>query len=277
MTSLPSQILAYGRQHARYGNPVHAAAIKRLEEIGNDWRQLPKLLTSSVKTRKGEKIGILTGILYLAAADSAGTANVCPKATLGCKLSCLGHTSGRMVLTTSRVAQVIRTWWLFGVRPRFHAQLNHEIFLLKKRARKKGMRPYIRLNGTSDLPIGFLAPDYLVPEAWHGVVAYDYTKVASRALQYRRCPHHAPPSYHLTFSRSEVTSDHELKSLLDAGINVAVVSTLPRPDTYLGYPTIDGDETDARPTDTTGVVWLSAKGPVARRDKTGFVVQDLQR
>ena len=53
-----------------------------------------KLLgTQNYKTVKGEKKGVITGILYLAPASISGW-NVCPKASEGCKKACL-YKAGR--------------------------------------------------------------------------------------------------------------------------------------------------------------------------------------
>src|SRR5437899_7266020 len=49
------------------------------------WRPQLKLLSISndAKTVKGERKGYLTGILYLAPADTAGVGNLCPHSTPG--------------------------------------------------------------------------------------------------------------------------------------------------------------------------------------------------
>lgn len=43
----------------------------------------------NAKTVKGEALGYLTGILYLAPANASGRMNVCPSATAGCMKACL--------------------------------------------------------------------------------------------------------------------------------------------------------------------------------------------
>jgi hypothetical protein len=81
-----------------------------------------------------------------------------------------------------------------------------------------------------------------------------------------------PANYHLTFSRSE-SNEVECREVLLAGGNVAVVfRARPFPSRHLGFPVIDGDETDLRFLDPSGVVvGLSAKGS-AKNDESGFVV-----
>ena len=56
----------------------------------------PLLTIENAKTIKGEKLGYLTGILYLAPATRVRRANMCPFATTGCMRDCL-FTAGRGV------------------------------------------------------------------------------------------------------------------------------------------------------------------------------------
>ena len=76
---------------------------------------------------------------------------------------------------------------------------------------------------------------------------------------------------HLTFSRSEVNQDL-LAVALSNGMNVAVVfDTLP--DSYIGYPVFNGDESDLRFLDPdSSIIGLKAKGK-ANKDDSGFVVK----
>ena len=97
---------------------------------------------------------------------------------------------------------------------------------------------------------------------------YDYTKHPKPWLR-------TLPNYHLTFSHS----GHNFEDCLEAlqhGINVAVVFTTRRgealPETWNGFPVIDGDLHDCRFLDPTGVVvGLRAKG-MAKGSQSPFVV-----
>jgi hypothetical protein len=103
-------------------------------------------------------------------------------------------------------------------------------------------------------------------EHFPNVQFYDYTKWPSHLRQ------DLPANYHLTFSRSELTTSEDIKREIDAGRNVAVVFDAV-PDTWEGLPVIDGDANDLRFLDPTGViVGLKAKG-AAKKDITGFVVR----
>ena len=72
-----------------------------------------KLLTvANAKTTKGEKLGYLTGILYLAPADESGVMNTCPMSTAGCRAACL-YTAGRAsMFPMINRARVRKTLWL---------------------------------------------------------------------------------------------------------------------------------------------------------------------
>ena len=65
------------------------------------------------KTVKGEKLGFLTGIQYLAPSTVSGIVNLCPKASEGCKIACL-HTAGRASFDTQiEIARINKTIWFY--------------------------------------------------------------------------------------------------------------------------------------------------------------------
>ena len=240
-----------------------------------------KLLTrSNPKVLKGEKLGYLTGIMHLAPAELAGF-NVCAHSSAGCRAACLntaGH--GGMGLDENglnsvQVARIRRTRYWRAHRIDFNRMLHREISNLVKRANRDGMTPAIRLNGTSDLPWERLKHDQYpnIMQAFPDVQFYDYTKwpVDKRG---DRATGNLPNNYHLTFSLSE-SNDTVAAAALEAGYNVAAVLAVGRngdlPETWSGYPVIDGDVSDVRFDDTGGhIVALRAKGD-GIGDESGFV------
>jgi hypothetical protein len=86
-----------------------------------------------------------------------------------------------------------------------------------------------------------------------------------------------PTNYHITFSKNE-SNDAECVSALKLGANVAVVFNTKKgadlPESWNGYPVVDGDDTDLRFMDPKGgyVIGLRAKGK-AKKDVSGFVVK----
>jgi hypothetical protein len=151
--------------------------------------------------------------------------------------------------------------------------LTRELDALERKAKREGLRPAVRLNGTSDLawesmPVvidGARIADSIL-RLYPGVTFYGYTKSIARAIG-------APQR--LTFSRSERTADATVRTLLQAGVNVATVFGVkpgqPLPVTWNGAPVLDGDEHDFRFLDSPGhVVGLRAKGK-ARRSDRGFI------
>lgn len=235
-----------------------------------------KLLTlGNPKTRKGERAGVMTAVLHLAPASSAGFGTVCPFATPGCMLSCL-NTAGRggifkagAVTNAIQEARKSRTAFYKESRYAFHDALAEEIAAAKRKAERMGMTLAVRCNGTSDLPGIAIAMATRFPD----VQFYDYTKIPMwrTVLQ-------VPANLHYTFSRSENNAGDVVDAMLH-GMNVAVVFDTPRgkplPARYLERVVIDGDLTDLRYTDPKGViVGLRAKGR-ARKDTSGFVVQAI--
>jgi hypothetical protein len=108
-------------------------------------------------------------------------------------------------------------------------------------------------------------------EEFPNVNFYDYTKGFTRMMAWLNGK--MPDNYHLTFSRSEETSDDRIKKILSLGGNVAVVFRGSLPKTYLGFPVVDGDENDLRFKDKKGVIVGLVEKGLAKKDETGFVVE----
>lgn len=227
----------------------------------------------NAKTVKGNKYGVLTGILYLAPHTLSGY-QVCPKSSNGCREDCL-FTAGMGIYQNVMRARINRTKRFFEEREAFMADLVEDIEALIRKAKKLGLTPAVRLNGTSDIAwekfkVIRSGKVYLnVFEAFPELSYYDYTKILARrsALRYK--------NYHLTFSLSEENAE-EAQAAIESGFNLAVVLNIgpkvAKPAKWSGFPVIDGDTNDIRFHDPKGghVVALSAKGK-ARKDTSGFV------
>lgn len=247
-----------------------------------------KLLTvGNPKIAKGFAKGFLTAVLHLAPSRLSGY-QTCPMATPGCSAACL-NTAGRggifagesikdltgnEVITKIRegalsnriqAARIAKTIRFFEDRDAFMVDLVSDIKTVIRKAKREGLRPVFRLNGTSDLRWetvkvgGFDNIFKMFPD----IIFYDYTKLFNRKVS-------DIPNYHLTFSLAE-NNDVYAQKAIDNGINVAVVFRNKLPNTFMGRPVINGDETDLRFKDPTGVVvGLKAKGK-AKTDNSGFV------
>lgn len=243
-----------------------------------------KLLTvGNTKTLKGEAAGYKTFILHLAPASLSGY-NTCPAASSGCMAACL-NTAGRGRFTRTQEARIRRTKMFFEHRDAFMATLVKDIADGIRMAKREGLIPVFRLNGTSDIrwetvPVFtsvtykgvttiYNAPNVMI--AFPDIQFYDYTKLTNRR--------NIPANYHLTFSRSESNED-QIQLMALAGLlsmNVAVVFNVkPKdqlPKTYLSLPVVSGDNTDLRFLDPCGsVIGLTAKG-LGKKDMSGFVVR----
>ena len=233
--------------------------------IGND-----------AKTKKGEKLGVDTGILYLAPASNATPKGetLCDNATKAkCLKACL-FTAGRGRMSCVEMARLYKTLWMLQDPATFMFYLAEEIEAHAAKSERNGRKFAVRLNGTSDVDWSYLA--LRLPH----VQFYDYTK------NVERCGN-MPANYHLTASYSEASQDYAL-SVLDAvmrGFNAAVVfrdrATAEKAmrDGFKGLRVLDGDEHDVRyldpratvPGEAGYIVALYAKG-AAKTDRTGFVV-----
>tara|TARA_A100001011_G_scaffold71264_1_gene73026 strand:- start:3404 stop:4108 length:705 start_codon:yes stop_codon:yes gene_type:complete len=223
-------------------------------------------IDNNAKTVKGQKYKYLTGILYLAPARTSGF-NVCPMASAGCKASCL-FTAGRGRFNNVMQGRINKTRWFFLERNTFLKQLKNEIKKLIIKAKKIGLKPAVRLNGTSDIDWN----NHGLYNEFKQVKFYDYTKIYKRALKYVNGAY--PKNYHLTYSLNE---DNKQKAsyILKRGGNIsAVFRSKKLPKRFLNYKVFNGDKSDLRFNDPKNVIiGLYAKGR-ALKDQTGFV-QDV--
>jgi len=247
---------------------------------------------SDAKTVKGEKLGFLTGIQYLAPSTVSGIVNLCPKASEGCKIACL-NTAGRAAFDTHiEIARINKTIWFVRYKPQYWAKLVANIKSLIRKAEKLGLTPVIRLNGTSDILWerakikGTEFDGLTIFEAFPKLTFYDYTKYTFSERSEK-----LPNNYHLTYSFSEDTTPEILADNLDNGRNVAIVFNVCKlgnkgkchtkckcalPESWNGYKVISGDDSDIRFLDDQGViVGLHAKGD-ARTDDSGFAVKAVK-
>jgi len=251
----------------------------------------PTLLNidANAKTVKGRKRGYMTAVLYLLQGNRSGH-NVCGMHELAqCLLPCLGEAgrggiaAGRKTFTAPNGEQIpdnaiqrarlARTALFNTDRDAFMAQLVREITAFVARAKRLGLVPVVRLNGTSDIrwediPVaGKVNVFALFPR----IRFYDYTKLPNR----RRAI--GVKNYSLTFSYSHVPEFAPVVAravaTYGASVNYAAVfagKTLPAH--FLGRDVINGDESDLRFLDKPGVVvGLIAKGK-ARSKPGSFVV-----
>jgi len=225
------------------------------------------LSTKNSKTIKGEKKGYTTYIMYLAPhkQNSKGV-NLCAKATKGCAEACL-FKSGAARFNQVQEGKINKTEYFLADRKGFMEQLYNEIsHIVRMHSLVEGEKQLsfngnvlrykkfaVRLNGTSDFPFENLKvkDNKNIFELFPEVQFYDYTKLDQRFDKIQ------PRNYQLTFSRSE-DNQEETIDILNRGYNVAVVfgvkdeSDLPK--TYLGFPVINGDESDLRFLDEENVI-----------------------
>jgi hypothetical protein len=235
------------------------------------------LSTANPKIQKGTAKGYLSFILHLAPADVSGY-ETCPKRTAGCTAACL-NTAGRGGMfrkgeTTNVIqqARIRKTRYFYENRDAFMSDLVTDIMKAVNFARRKGLVPVFRLNGTSDLswekyPIPHMGKNIF--DTFSTLQFYDYTKVLGRKVQ-------GLDNYHLTFSAAE-SNQKDVERAIQQGMNVAVVFDK-LPTEYLGREVVNADEDDLRFLDPKGVVLgLKAKGR-AKKDTSGFVrrVVDIQ-
>ena len=238
---------------------------KILRSLGLPYR--PILGESSSKTIKGEKIGYLTGIVYLTPDDV-----LCSMARLaGCMEGCL-KSAGRGAFHSVQKARKAKTEFFYQNREAFMLSLCADVWSLWIRSRKLGMKPLVRPNGTSDICFENIPviDGRTIFQLFPMVQFYDYTKHPSRNLEGKTAG-----NYDLTYSFSAITPKPiSIKGLTNRHNSRAAVVFQKRediPESFRGWPVVDGDNTDVRHIEPKNVVVaLYAKGK-ARSDESGFV------
>lgn len=225
----------------------------------------PTLLGGSTKVDKGDAFGFMSSVCYMSPANEAtgfDGRTLCPHSTAACRASCLGHNTGRMIMTPVMQARLWKTALYLGARKVWRRLAHLEIEALERRAARASLKdgrtwtPAVRIDGSTDTGEGQrLAPHH------PGVQFWDYTKNHSRAL---RAPEHRQENYTLVYSHSE---DIALsRRVLDHGGAVAVVFDIrpgePMPATWLGFPVVNGDLFDNRHADREVFGLLPGQGYV---------------
>jgi hypothetical protein len=209
---------------------------------------------------------------------------LCPSASDECMVNCLGGSIGSGHLEIERIKSKSGPIWNARMERRAvmkrwidNGRMGKEdtdAFTKYLKRIAKTYKVAVRINGTSDIcPSVFLELMNRLPE----VSFYDYTKseknlIVTDALKV--------PNYHLTFSYSGSVLNYEsCQKALGMGYNVAVVFGTKDPSrfpkTFMGYPVINGDETEYRPSDPKGViVGLTVRGNrIWKNYKSGTIKQ----
>jgi hypothetical protein len=158
------------------------------------------------KTVKGRARGYMTAVLYLSPFTLAGK-NLCPTAAAaGCWRTCLnvsGHggiPTGEWIHSAEspafsvpdnnvQRARLARTKLWHTRRSAFMEQLVHEIASMVRKAKRAGLTPCVRLNGTSDIAWERVSAYSAIsdPDSESNIFArfpdvqfYDYTKLPAR-------------------------------------------------------------------------------------------------
>lgn len=235
------------------------------------------MVNNSTKHEKAFKYNEMVYTIYLAPAKSSGY-EVCPGRTAECTLLCLNE-SGRNKMNTER--EVIRNSRIKKTRL-FHEEhqffvkwVFEEIKLARKKAEKLNYRFSVRLNNTSDIsPEDFYILNengtrVNILEYFNDVKFYDYTKVPERLELTKKYS-----NYDLTFSFSG-TNKFDCLQMLKNDVRVSVVFKVV-PETFWGYPVVNGDNYDMRYLDPKqSIIGLKFKQVRNKLDKRyKFVIQD---
>ena len=192
---------------------------------------------------------------------------ICPyQIKAGCKDACLNTAGLAGVFPKVQESRKRKTDLFLNNRAEFMSLLVLDIIKFIGACQRKGKKPAIRLNGTSDIPYENIIVEggQNIFEMFPQVQFYDYTKIPTRKVKHII-------NYHLTWSYSE--ADDKYAQLFNkVKHNIAVVFHNKLPKTFRGRRVIDGDTHDMRFKDPHNVVvGLLAKAD-AKKEDNGFVI-----
>ena len=145
------------------------------------------------KTNKNTAYGYLSCGLHLAPANESGLTNLCPAHTTGCAAACIYHAGRAAFSPVVKAARIERTRMLVEEEKLFWAMLRTDLMLLERAAKRRDLKPAVRLNVTSDIAWERRSADfdgaYSIIEEFPNIQFWDYTKRPCRVT---------PPNYHLT-------------------------------------------------------------------------------
>jgi len=197
---------------------------------------------TSKKSKLGKDTGHLNSIAYLWPGKVCYDSRKCYK-------TCYAH-HGHLKMNEKVLKE--RSELYLKRKDLFISMLEIDICHLVKVAKKKGLKPSFRLNGTSDIDTQSLG----LIEKYKEVQFYDYSNNFNRYSRF--------DNYYLLYSFKGDNAGECIKKLRD-GFNVAVVFSGPFPKTWHGYPVIDGEINDLRFLDMPGhVVALTPKGKLKK-------------
>lgn len=196
--------------------------------------------------------------LSLAQAETSGN-NVCRFSTAGCREVCVAQ-NGNGTFSSVQRGRLARNAWLTINPSGFISVLVAEI---RKVAATHNGEVAFRLNTFSDIRW----EDFLPANIFQLATFYDYTKWPMRLRP-------EPTNYALVRSVTERDTDADIIGMVSSGVVPVVVFDAKRhalPATFHGITVVDGDATDERFADSSGViVGLAAKGRVRAMRASGF-------
>lgn len=249
--------------------------------------------TDSAKAAKASGFGYLNAIHYMAPYKLGGVGNLCSHASAACIALCLGQYSGQAAIVSdlengtnaTRESRKLKAQLFMRNRAEYMNRLARDIIKLEREAARENLKLCVRLNGSTDIVwerISFPIEDKTakalgyphmgglsatILQLFPSIQFVEYTKNPKRLAG-------RPDNLDLTLSYSAENSVDCVNALL-AGENVAMVFHGGLPESFAGFPVINGDLHDLRHLDAKGgyIVGLSPKGRKAQNDTSGFVVR----
>lgn len=199
--------------------------------------------------------GFYNAGISLSQAKTSGH-NMCPGSTAACRLACLGGTGRAEHLAAIPQARIAKTKLFATNRQLFWEILEPQLHAIDRKAKKLGLPVAFRPNILSDQNWPQIYPQLFdIFSHWQ---FYGYTKVKSYITQL--IDGKLPSNYYLTYSWSERADIKYVRQIAKHGVNTAVPFYHSRklkpylPQKWYGLKVIDGDKSDLRFQDESGVI-----------------------
>lgn len=234
------------------------------------------LTVNQTKMNKSTAEGYLSAVLHLEPAYKIGDLDTCPNAGI-CKGTCIAKT-GRMRFDSAQTARIRRTELLAHDPYYFMRVLDAEIHQHTWQARKLGLKPTVRLNGTSDIRWKHYKQLRQTIFDLHPTTQFlDYTKLPDQVNL-------GIPNYTVVFSASEKATEQEISTILDNYGRVAQVFNVKRGEQLPNlhkvngklYRVVDGDTHDLLHLRPLGVI-LGLRYKLAFSSKTRKALKPNKR
>lgn len=208
------------------------------------------LTLANTKLLKSSDYGYMSVGLSLAPNTmNSSSINLCGHSTHSCRSSCLVYSGMNNMSVKNKIKKTDdflknRNWFL--------EDIHNELQTFKRKAESLNKILTCRLNMYSDINFSNIKINISKKNIYElnpSIQFIEYTRF------WHRISNHSNLNYTYSADKESVTEE-DIINQCNKGLNVSIIYTGNKPETYLGISCIDGDLNDLRHTDPKGVIVL---------------------